>query len=80
MKRPVPEGESSGSSIESTPRKRSLNSLLISRLDEKEELRHLNDRLANYIEHLHKSIFDEELRSHVKIVTESLKVSKCSLF
>ncbi|VDQ07708.1 unnamed protein product [Trichobilharzia regenti] len=75
MKRPIPEGESSDTSMESKPQKTSLNSLMISRLEEKEELQHLNDRLANYIEYLHKSIFGKELRSHVDLLTESLKVS-----
>nr|CAH8853346.1 unnamed protein product [Trichobilharzia regenti] len=73
MKRPIPEGESSDTSMESKPQKTSLNSLMISRLEEKEELQHLNDRLANYIEYLHKSIFGKELRSHVDLLTESLK-------
>ncbi|RTG80788.1 uncharacterized protein DC041_0010929, partial [Schistosoma bovis] len=66
-KRPVPEGESSESSEEiKSPRSSSFDSLVISRLEEKEELQHLNDRFANYIEHLHKNIFN---KSSVVILT-----------
>lgn len=75
-KRPVPEGESSESSEEiKSPRSSSFDSLVISRLEEKEELQHLNDRFANYIEHLHKNIFNKEFSGHIDLLTNSLKVS-----
>ncbi|CAH8575142.1 hypothetical protein MS3_00010961 [Schistosoma haematobium] len=73
-KRPVPEGESSESSEEiKSPRSSSFDSLVISRLEEKEELQHLNDRFANYIEHLHKNIFNKEFSGHIDLLTNSLK-------
>ncbi|CAH8581718.1 unnamed protein product [Schistosoma rodhaini] len=73
-KRPVPEGESSESSEETkSPRSSSFDSLVISRMEEKEELQHLNDRFANYIEHLHKNIFNKEFSGHIDLLTSSLK-------
>ncbi|CAH8572829.1 unnamed protein product [Heterobilharzia americana] len=71
--RPTPEGESSDTSEKQTSQKPSFKSLVISRLEEKEELQHLNDRFAQYIEYLHKSIFGKEFRCHIDLLTESLK-------
>ncbi|KAH8870325.1 Lamin-L(II) [Schistosoma japonicum] len=73
-KRPAPEGRSSESSDEmKIPKSPSFDSLLISRLEEKEELQHLNDRFANIIEYLHKDIFSKEFSSHIDLLKNSLK-------
>ncbi|VDP88599.1 unnamed protein product [Echinostoma caproni] len=74
--RPAPEGRCSTASSEEfsdNKRKRLRSPLSASRLEEKEELQGLNDRLSRYIEYIQHNLFGAGSAADVEKITRSVK-------
>ncbi|KAF8569328.1 hypothetical protein P879_05508 [Paragonimus westermani] len=78
-RRPIPEGQSTDASSEegdhpgSDKTDGTSTALAMSRMKEKEELQHLNDRLARYIEFIQGNLLSPELTGDLDLMSESIK-------